>query len=1167
MKSVEMVVRKAVKSIIGLPVGNRKCVLKRLKIKIKCVNQKSMRNSFCRLSSELDEIEEDVKTKLETNDKEVEISKKMCRSETWLSEVERMKGDVEDLKSEYQKNSNQLMMCGVCPSPDMLKLYRRVMKITGNIQKLKSQVSQKFVMSPTRSKNLNQQEGEAETKGEIEEISETMQQAAVAKSFMAVDQVNASRMGSVTEDEKMLPPEPDAVPIKESEIQLICSETMHPNEEMRYEALTSQSERSRMKPGVTESVKQSAVEPVVPKTAMKSGSSIITTEDQFLLESGLDVNDSIMRTMRKIFRYMSDVTATKIGVHGIGGIGKTTVLKALTGCPRIKSIFCVIILMSVSRYWSTRKIQNEVLKQLSLCCEDSETDSQVAEKLFQVLKGKKFLLLLDDVWEHIDLQAVGIPDPNIENGCKIIMASRKVDVLRSMDATGVIEVETVSGEEAWKLFHEQVGGIIDLPAIQPLAQAIVEGCGGLPLLIIVTGRALADETNISVWKHASWKFSLPGTTRVFQIEDVIGLLQFSFDQLKDHEMKSCFLFCALFSEDLEIDVFEFVEYCIQEGIICGTLADAHKRGYDTVDVLVRASLLQVSEGGDSIRMHDLIRDLALGILASATGDTQFLLRAYSRLKELSNPGSSPSFRSLSCPESTGLSIPETHHFLLRGGAGLTEPPSEEEWRQAKMIFLMDNDLRTLPEKPNCPELFILFLQRNSKLRAIPASFFDLMTSLKVLNLSRNSIRSLPKTLFKLINLEILILRYCERLAVLPSDVGFLESLEVLDLHGTEIIKLPDEIGKLASLRHLEVSLYGSINYTEYVKLPQKLISSGIISKLHKLENLSIGVYPGDQRWYKDVKSLIIEVSNNLKDLSSLSCHFPEVETLQLFLQTSRAWKTQRLSEFKFVVGPDVKSIISRVPHYIKFDYHQHGQCLRFVNSEKIPEAVLEVLARSTAFYLDHHLGVRNLSEFGVSNINRLKFCIISECPNIETFLESNELTETVFPILENFSMHYMWNLTSLWEGIVPAGSFAELRILTVHACPKLKYVFSRFTSEFMPKLEELTVEDCPDVEEIMLEDENIIDCDQIALPRLKKLKLHYLPGLVNIWRSGWPSLELISFYDCPRLKKITGKDSKLKHRKMEIQAEESWWNALEWEDPELQLHLQNCFTNISEDEL
>ncbi|KAJ0091939.1 hypothetical protein Patl1_26713 [Pistacia atlantica] len=458
----------------------------------------------------------------------------------------------------------------------------------------------------------------------------------------------------------------------------------------------------------------------------------------------------------------------------------------------------------------TEKLKSQV-RQITV----KSVKSPTQKKLFQVLQGKKFLLLLDDVWENIDLQAVGIPDPSIENGCKIIMASRKRGSL-----------ETI---------FKQVGGIIDLPEIQPFARAIVEGCGGLPLLIIVTRRALAEETNISVWKHASsWK------------------------------------------------------------------------------------------------------------------DTS---------------------------------------------AGLTEPPSEEEWRQAKTIFLMDNDLCTLPEKPNCPELSQLFMQRNSKLRVIPTSFFDLMASLTVLNLSRNRIRSLPKTLFKLINLEILILRYCDCQHVLPSEVGFLERLEVLDLHGTEVIKLPEEIGKLASLIQLEVSLYGSIDYTEYVRLPQKLISNGIISKLHKLENL--------------------------------------IENLELFLQTSIAWNTQRLSEFKFVVGPDVNDITSRVPNYIEFDYHQQGQCLRFVNSETIPEAILKVWARSTVFYLDYHLGVRNLIEFGVSNINRLKFCTMSECPNIETILESNKLTEAVFPILENLSMHDMWNLTSLCEGIMPAGSFAGLRILTV----------------------------------------------------------------------------------------------------------------------------------------
>ncbi|KAK4850192.1 hypothetical protein QYF36_004638 [Acer negundo] len=113
----------------------------------------------------------------------------------------------------------------------------------------------------------------------------------------------------------------------------------------------------------------------------------ITEGDRRLLTSGLDVKTSTGRTVLKILGYMNDVTAGKVGVHGIDGIGKTSVLEALINHIETKCIFDMIMFVSVSRYWSIRKIQNEVLRQLSLSREDSETDTQ------------------------IHLEAVGIPDP------------------------------------------------------------------------------------------------------------------------------------------------------------------------------------------------------------------------------------------------------------------------------------------------------------------------------------------------------------------------------------------------------------------------------------------------------------------------------------------------------------------------------------------------------------------------------------------------------------------------------------------------------------------------------------------------------------------------------------------------------------------------------------
>lgn len=837
-----------------------------------------------------------------------------------------------------------------------------------------------------------------------------------------------------------------------------------------------------------------------------------------LLEPRVNAGRSIEQVVLEILEFFNDATTIRIAIHGTGGIGKTSVLKALINHFQCKSLFDVIIWVTVSRHWSTRKIQNEVSRQLSLCLPDSESDSKVAKKLVQALYSRKFLFLLDDVWERVDLNAVGIPDMSSRNGCRMILTTSILDVCTEMSVNRVIEMKPVRREAAWELFHEQVGALADSPEIQPYAPAIVQECGGLPLLIIVTGRALAGVNDALVWKHALMQLLLPSTLGTYGAKAVVQRLKFSYDSLKACDIKSCFLYCALFSEEQEANISELVKNCFQEGLISGNWEDACKRGHEIVDILVDAFLLQSTKDGIAVKMHDVVRDLASMIILSKQERFQFFLRPYSRLTRPSNSGISSLYRPLENPESNGLAISEAYQFLCRGGAGWREAPLKEEWEKANMIALRDTELSSLPENLHCPHLLMLLLQRNRHLRVIPTSFFECMPSLEILNLSNTRIKFLPHSILKLKALKMLILRNCERLVVLPPEVGYLQDLEVLDLQGTEVNKLPDEIGILASLRHLEVSFYGSISPCEYAKLPNELLSCGIMSKLISLETLRIDVSPGDLRWKNSVESITTEVCS-LQKLTALNFCFPEVELLKLFLQTCSTWHKRLLTNFKFVVGYDVKRIVSRVPNYVVVDYNQHGQCLRFVNGEKVPDAVIEVLTRTVAFYLDHHLSIRSLSEFGVSNFNGLELCIVSECTQIQSIVDDTRLTEIVFPFLEHLSIHYLWNLQCIWKGTIPYGSFAKLRTLLVHSCPKLRFVFTKAMLLCLSNLEELVVEDCPAIEAITLRDE-IIDSEMFSLLNLKRLILNHLPGLVNIWEGAWPSLEYISLYECPNWKTV-----------------------------------------------
>ncbi|XVF65774.1 hypothetical protein PTKIN_Ptkin09bG0277200 [Pterospermum kingtungense] len=816
--------------------------------------------------------------------------------------------------------------------------------------------------------------------------------------------------------------------------------------------------------------------------------------------TGLASLTTIEQSVSKLLECMATDTVRIIVVHGVWGVGKSSVLRALVNNLKTNLKFDLIIWVTVSKYWSPRKIRDQIIQQLPPASSNAEP--------LQILNDKKYLLVLDDVWERIDLQEMGISDPSQENGSMMIVATRELKVCKDMEEIRVVEIEPFSKEEAWKLFQEQVGEVIDLPSIQHFAQGIVEGCCGLPLLIIVTGRALAGEKSIYIWQHAFNEFSVPGRDIKSRIEDLIQLLKFSFDRLKSPSLKSCFLYCALFSEDKEINTKEFIEYCIQEGLIA-----AYEWGYDIVDALLHAFFLEPTDDGRSIRMRDVMRDLALGILLQEEG-SQFLLRGYSKPLNLENHSLVGPHES---PESNRLFIPDAHRFLLRAGSGLTTPPSLDEWEKSKMIFLVDNKLSTLPDRPNCHDLLKLFLQRNFRLRVIPMSFFDCMPHLKVLNLSNTRIKCLPKTISKLVSLETLILCHCERLAMLPSDIGSLESLQMLDLRGTEINILPDEIGKLTILKYLDEMSGGT-----------------------------------------SVSNLIIDEVSKLKKLTSLSFYFPELEFLKLFLRTSIAWVDQCLTKFTFVVGHDIKCIVSRVPHYVEIEYGLTDQSLRFVNGEEIPDAIVEVLARCSAFYLDHHLDISSISKFGIGNISKLIHCIVSECPAVKAIVDNVDFTEVVFPCLERLSIHHLWNLLYIWEGVLPEGSFAMLRILHVHACPKLKYVFKSSMLQLVSNLEELIVDDCTTIEKIIVDDMTS-EQSRISFPNFKRLTLHYLPALDNIWEGAWPLVNHIHVYSCPNFKKIN-LDLELKYTLKEIKGEKNWWDALEWKEPGLGLHFEELFT-------
>ncbi|XVF24825.1 hypothetical protein REPUB_Repub13aG0161200 [Reevesia pubescens] len=476
-------------------------------------------------------------------------------------------------------------------------------------------------------------------------------------------------------------------------------------------------------------------------TAVPTASVVERPSESFIgLESVFD----------KVWSNLEEKDGKVIGIYGTGGIGKTRLLTEINNnLGVIPCGFDVVIWVVVSKVVNIGKIQDTIGKRIGLYRmwkDNSTPEDEKSTDIYNSLRGNKFVLLLDDIWKPLDLSKVGIPIPTQENGSKIIFTTRFVGVCGQMGADEKIRVKCLPEDKAWKLFQEKVGeDTLDChPNILELAQEVAKECGGLPLALITIGCAMACKNRPEEWKYAievlkrSANFVFPNMG-----EEVYPLLKFSYDSLPNDMVRSCLLYCSLFSEDHTIPKERLIDCWIGEGFLVDhdSISQARNQGHFIIGSLIHACLLE--EAGDwEIKMHDVIRDMSLWIACTYEA--------------------------------------EKWKFFVQAGYQLTKVPDVGKWRGIRRMSLMQNKIEHLTEAPNCPDLQTLFLNWN-QLKVIHDEFFQFMTRLKVLSLRRN-----------------------EGITELPVGISTLVSLEYLDLSRTRIRHVPIELKALEKLKCLKL---------------------------------------------------------------------------------------------------------------------------------------------------------------------------------------------------------------------------------------------------------------------------------------------------------------------------------------------------------------------------
>ncbi|KAB2095183.1 hypothetical protein ES319_A01G019400v1 [Gossypium barbadense] len=467
-----------------------------------------------------------------------------------------------------------------------------------------------------------------------------------------------------------------------------------------------------------------------------------------------------------------------IGIYGLGGVGKTTLLNQINKKFHDTTHDYHVIWAVASQDRPIERVQDKIAERIGLSNEGWKSKSldKKAEDIFKVLCKKKFALLLDDIWEWFDLTRAGVLLLKQQNGSKVIFTTRCLDVCGQMQPNmdNNIRVECLPPREAFRLFEEKVGleTLRMNPDICKLAEAVVEECAGLPLALITTGRAMASKTTPREWEYAievlrqSAASVLPGVGK-----EMYPKLKFSYDCLPDERFRSCFLYCSLYPEDWNITKDELVYCWIGEGLLDEhtTLSSARNQGHFIIGSLIDACLLEKGHYNHAVKMHDVIRDMALWIAGES----------------------------------------EKEKFFVKSGVQLKEQPKAKKWEEVTRMSLMNNQIENLTEILECPNLQTLFLGYND-LMVIMDDFFNSLPMLRVLDLSSN------------MNLE-----------ELPVGIAKLVSLEHLDLSSTRIRKLPVELKTLAKLKYLDLEWIEDLEM-----IPQQLISS--FSKLQVLKMVGCG---------------------------------------------------------------------------------------------------------------------------------------------------------------------------------------------------------------------------------------------------------------------------------------------------------------------------------------
>lgn len=503
----------------------------------------------------------------------------------------------------------------------------------------------------------------------------------------------------------------------------------------------------------------------------------------------------------------------RVGIVGMGGLGKTTIAQKVFHDRQVKVRFQKKVWVSISQTYDELAIMKGILKQLN--ADDSGTDKgDLLNRILEALSHQSYLIVLDDVWSiddgWWDRISTGLPKFIEHNSC-IIVTSRNEDVVKRMGVTEsrIHRPRLLDDEESWSLFCKfaflSTKGRCN-NQLEEVGREIVRKCHGLPLAIKTTGGMLSSKPHsLGEWTRICENFREKLVSDSESNISVMASLLLSYDELPVH-LKQCILCFSIYPDDHEIEAEQLVRWWVGEGFVRGNGTEtATDVAFNHLSELVSRCLVEAVQRRNfdgrvySCKMHDMVRDMIMLVAE----DEKFC--CFNRDRHTATVNS----RHLGVTK-------ETTFQSLAGNSKL------------RALLLTTTNYIGFNRKIALAEIKTLRVLDLSCVKLAHICLVDLwqwITSLKrlaYLNLRDvANLDEIPDSVRKLWGLQILILRECKELKKLPTSITSLPRLVVLDVGSCPSFScLPKGLSRLPNLEELYGFKIPSPSTTEACRLSE-----------------------------------------------------------------------------------------------------------------------------------------------------------------------------------------------------------------------------------------------------------------------------------------------------------------------------------------------------------